>query len=40
VKLGAGGVQHIYEIGLQPDERAALHRSADAVRASPTRLAL
>ena len=40
VKLGAGGVQDIYEIGLQPDERAALHRSADAVRASLARLAL
>ncbi|MBI2951202.1 malate dehydrogenase [bacterium] len=40
VKLGAGGVQDIYEIGLQPDERAALHRSADAVRASLAKLAL
>ncbi|OGG52244.1 MAG: malate dehydrogenase [Candidatus Handelsmanbacteria bacterium RIFCSPLOWO2_12_FULL_64_10] len=39
VKLGAGGVQDILEIGLQPDERAALHRSADAVRASLARLA-
>jgi len=32
VKLGAGGVEQILEIRLTADERAALHRSAAAVR--------
>ena len=32
VKLGRGGIEHIVEIELQPDEKAALGRSADAVR--------
>jgi malate dehydrogenase len=40
VKLGAGGVQEILEIRLQPDELAALQRSANEVRASVARLAL
>lgn len=40
VKLGAGGVQGILEIGLQPDELAALHRSADGVRGSLARLSM
>ncbi len=33
VKLGASGVEQIFEIGLTLEERAALQRSADAVRA-------
>ncbi|MGH2461246.1 MAG: malate dehydrogenase [Chloroflexota bacterium] len=32
VKLGADGVEEIVEFSLSQDERAALHRSADAVR--------
>jgi malate dehydrogenase len=32
VKLGRQGVEQVVEIRLTPDERAALHRSADAVR--------
>jgi len=32
VKLGRQGVEKIYEIKLQPDEQAALNRSAEAVR--------
>jgi malate dehydrogenase len=32
VKLGARGLEQILELDLEPDERAALHRSADAVR--------
>ena len=32
VKLGARGVEQIIEIKLTPEERAALHKSADAVR--------
>ncbi len=32
IKLGAGGMQHIVEIKLTDDERAALHKSAGAVR--------
>src|SRR5579884_3810746 len=32
VKLGAGGVEKIYEITLQPNEQAALEKSAKAVR--------
>jgi malate dehydrogenase len=32
VKLGRAGLEHIYELDLRDDERAALHRSADAVR--------
>ena len=39
VKLGAGGVQEILEIRLQPDELAALHRSANEVRVSVAKLA-
>jgi malate dehydrogenase len=33
VKLGAGGVEKIYEIKLNPEEKAALAGSAQAVRA-------
>jgi len=32
VKLGAGGLRQIVELELREEERAALHRSADAVR--------
>jgi malate dehydrogenase len=32
VKLGARGLEQILELDLEPGERAALHRSADAVR--------
>ena len=32
VKLGAGGVQRVFDLALSESERAALHRSADAVR--------
>jgi malate dehydrogenase len=32
IKLGAGGVQDIIELSLQPDERAALEKSAAAVK--------
>jgi malate dehydrogenase len=32
VKLGAGGIEKIYEIKLSPEESAALHKSADAVK--------
>ncbi|MBV9761793.1 MAG: malate dehydrogenase [Acidobacteriaceae bacterium] len=32
VKLGRRGIEKIYEIDLQPDEKAALKKSADAVR--------
>jgi malate dehydrogenase len=32
VKLGATGIEKIYEIQLSDDERAALQRSADAVK--------
>lgn len=32
VKLGAGGIEKIYEIKLQPNEQAALQKSADAVK--------
>jgi malate dehydrogenase len=32
VKLGRRGIEHIYEIQLEPAEKAALQRSADAVR--------
>jgi malate dehydrogenase len=32
VKLGAKGIEKIYEIKLQPDEQAALHKSAAAVQ--------
>lgn len=32
VKLGAGGVQRVFDLDLSESERAALHRSADAVR--------
>lgn len=38
VKLGTGGVQTIFELELQQDERAALKRSADDVRAAVARL--
>ena len=38
VKLGAGGVQKIFELELQPDEKAALKRSADEARATVARL--
>lgn len=40
VKLGTGGVQSIFEVGLQPDEQTALHRSAEEVRASVAKLVL
>jgi len=32
VKLGAGGVEKIYEVKLMPDEQLMLTRSAEAVR--------
>jgi malate dehydrogenase len=32
VKLGGSGIEKIYEIKLQPEERSALKRSADAVQ--------
>jgi malate dehydrogenase len=32
VKLGAGGVEQVMEITLSAEERAALHKSAAAVR--------
>jgi malate dehydrogenase len=32
VKLGARGIEKIYEIGLQPDEQAALEKSAKSVQ--------
>jgi malate dehydrogenase len=32
IKLGANGIEKIYEIQLSDDEKAALHKSADAVR--------
>jgi malate dehydrogenase len=32
VKLGAGGVEQIFQIALTPDEQAALRKSADAVK--------
>jgi malate dehydrogenase len=32
VKLGTGGVQEVVEISLTDDEKAALDKSADAVR--------
>jgi malate dehydrogenase len=32
VKLGAGGVEEIYELDLDDEERAQLEASADAVR--------
>jgi malate dehydrogenase len=32
VRLGAGGVEKIYEIKLQDDEKAALQKSAAAVK--------
>ena len=32
VKLGAGGIEQIIEIKLQPDEKAALDKSAASVR--------
>jgi malate dehydrogenase len=32
IKLGAGGIEQIIELKLSDDERAALHKSADAVR--------
>jgi len=32
VKLGAGGVEAIYEAPLAPDELAGLHRAAQAVQ--------
>jgi malate dehydrogenase len=31
-KLGAGGIEKVYEVKLTAEERAALHKSADAVR--------
>jgi malate dehydrogenase len=31
VKLGAGGVEKIYELKLEPDEKAALDKSAASV---------
>jgi malate dehydrogenase len=34
VKLGCGGIEQIYELHLTPDEQAALHKSAEAVRES------
>ena len=39
-KLGAGGVESIIEVDLTDDERAALHRSADAVRSTMASVAL
>ena len=32
VKLGARGIEKVYEIKLNPDQRAALHKSAAAVQ--------
>jgi malate dehydrogenase len=32
VKLGAGGVEEIYELDLTEDEQRLLHASAEAVR--------
>ena len=32
VKLGAGGVEKIYEVKLTDEEKAKLHKSADAVK--------
>jgi malate dehydrogenase len=32
VKLGRAGIEEIYEVDLDDDERAALAKSADAVR--------
>ncbi len=32
VKLGKGGIEKVYEIRLQDDEKAALKKSADAVQ--------
>jgi malate dehydrogenase len=32
VKLGAGGVEKIYEVSLTDDERAMLKKSADSVK--------
>jgi len=31
-KLGAAGVEKIYEVGLQPDEKAMLDKSVGAVK--------
>jgi len=40
IKLGAIGIESIIEIGLTPEESAALHRSAEAVRTSIQKLEL
>ena len=32
VKLGADGIEKIFQIRLQPEEQAALRKSADAVK--------
>jgi malate/lactate dehydrogenase len=32
VKLGSRGIEKIFEIKLQPEEQAALHKSAGAVK--------
>ena len=32
VKLGAGGIEKVYEVALQPDEKAMLDKSAAAVK--------
>ena len=31
-KLGAGGIEQIFEVKLTPDDHAALQKSAEAVR--------
>jgi malate dehydrogenase len=40
VKLGAGGIEHIFEVPLHDEEKAAVARSAEAVRKSLAALAL
>jgi len=40
VKLGRRGVEQVIEIELTPEERAALHRSADEVRVNVQKLSL
>lgn len=40
IKLGAIGIESIIQIGLTPEESAALHRSAEAVRANIQKLEL